>query len=234
MIKNKIIAHRGAFDNKTIVENTIDAFKKAIELKIPFELDIQLTKDNKIVVFHDFDLKRLSKKNIKVQETTYEELKKIDLLNTNSKIPLLKDVLALNHDQVYIDIEIKKTKRWKELVDLLMKELKPYLHYIVKSFDPRIVKYIKKNYSWVYTGLLIEYKYQNVLFEKLVKSKSILGYCHPDFLAISKYLLKNKKYMKKVQNIPLYIWTIKKEEEMIPDSSYIYICNNLLKENEIK
>ena len=50
-----IYAHRGLFDNKKIVENTISAFKKALLDNLNIELDIRVTKDNKIIVFHDFN-----------------------------------------------------------------------------------------------------------------------------------------------------------------------------------
>ena len=52
-----IYAHRGLFDNKKIVENTISAFKRALLDNFNIELDIRVTKDNKIVVFHDNNIK---------------------------------------------------------------------------------------------------------------------------------------------------------------------------------
>jgi len=225
---DKIIAHRGVFDNKDVVENTMQAFDLAIRKRIPFELDIQLTKDNQIVVYHDFNLARLSNSNKIIQESTYNELKEIKLLNTDSTIPLFKDILELNNDKVLIDIEIKKTKRIQETVDLLVELLKPYTNYMIKSFDPRIVKYVNKNYSWIKVGLLIENKYDNFLEEKLLKSKFIINYCKPDFVAISKKLLDNQKFMNKIKDIPILIWTIKDDKEIEYDSDYTYICNNLM------
>ena len=222
---SNIIAHRGVFDNESIIENTKEAFEEAIKRNIPFELDIQLTKDNQLVVFHDDTLNRLADKKINIQESTYDEIKNIPLLYSDSRIPLLKEVLELNHDQVTIDIEIKKTKRWKETIQLLMKELSPYLHYMIKSFDPRIVKYIKKHYSWAYTGLLIDHKEKTILEHLFSKSKLLLKYSNPDFVAISKKLLQNKKYMNKIQNYPKFIWTITKEDKIEKDSNYVYICN---------
>ena len=206
-INNKIIAHRGIFNNKTIVENTMEAFEKAIEKEIPFELDVQLTKDDKIVVFHDDDLKRLTNKRIVIQDTNYDELKDIKLLDTNAHIPLLKNVLKKNKDKVLIDIEIKNSKRWKTLVNKLMIELKPYVNYIIKSFNPRIVRYIKKNYSWVNVGLLVQDNYPSKIKKQFNQSKAIINYCNPDFIAISKKLVKTD-YMKKIKNKQVFIWTI--------------------------
>ena len=129
MLKSKLIAHRGVFDNETIVENTLESFKKALHYHYPIELDVQLTEDNQIVVFHDDTITRLTSKQGIVQEMNYSDLKKLPLLNTKSHIPLLKEVLELNQDEEYIDIEIKPTKRTYDTIFYLMKELNGYHKY---------------------------------------------------------------------------------------------------------
>ena len=83
-----IYTHRGLFDNKRIVENTINAFKKALIENLNIELDIRTTKDNKIIVFHDSNIERLTGINRLVKDMTYDELSKVNLLNTTDKIPL--------------------------------------------------------------------------------------------------------------------------------------------------
>ena len=88
------IAHRGLHDEK-IPENSMKAFSKAIKNNYVIELDIHLLKDNNVVVFHDDNLKRMTNKNINIKDMTYEEIKKINLKQTDEKIPLLKDVLKL-------------------------------------------------------------------------------------------------------------------------------------------
>ena len=228
---NKIIAHRGVFDNIDVVENTIEAFKLAIKKQIPFELDVQLTKDNQLVVFHDNSLRRLANNISIIQESNYNDIKNIKLLD-QSTIPLFKEVLELNNDKVTIDIEIKKTKRIKETVDQLVEELKPYTNYIIKSFDPRIVRYIHKNYSWITCGLLVESKYKRKWQKLLFKSSLPIKYCKPDFISISKLLLKDEKYMKKIKDIPIYIWTITNPDDIDLKKDYVYICNNLMDKNK--
>ena len=91
----KTIAHRGIHNNIDIPENSLLAFKKAKELNIPIELDIQITKDNRLIVFHDYSLNRMTNIDKKIKDCTYQELSRINLLKTNEKIPLLKDVLKL-------------------------------------------------------------------------------------------------------------------------------------------
>ena len=87
-----IVAHRGIHNNKEIPENSLAAFKQALKLNYPIELDVQLTKDNTLVVFHDYNLKRLTNKDLILQQATYDDLKKLSLLNTTEKIPNLKEV----------------------------------------------------------------------------------------------------------------------------------------------
>lgn len=226
--KNNIIAHRGLFDNNEIPENSIKAFKKALQKNISIELDIQPTKDNILVVFHDYNLKRMTGNNALLQDLTYEQLQRLYLLNTKEKIPTLKEVLQLIDNKVLLDIEIKNTKNIKKICNLLIKELTNYSNYTLKSFHPGIVHYLKKNYPNLKVGYLLGDKnvYQNKLYYLFLSNSIILYYCHPDFIAISKKLWKKKKYKKLQEKYPIYLWTIKRKEEFV-DSSLTYICENL-------
>ena len=223
---NKIIAHRGVFNNLNIPENSIKSFKKALRLGYPIELDVHLTKDNILVVFHDHNLLRMTGINKNIQDLTYDEIKNIKLLDTDEVIPKFSDVLDLINDKVLLDIEIKTTKRIKDTCDILMNELNNYKNYDLKSFNPKIVRYLKKNYPDTTVGYLIESKYDKRLYNLLLKNKYIIKYCNPDFLAINKKLLKNKKFKKIVEKYPTMLWTITSNKQ-ITSNKYIYICNNL-------
>ena len=82
---NKIIAHRGVFDNKSVPENSMLSFKNAIKYNYPIELDVQLTKDNKLVVFHDDNLLRMTGYDKLLQEANYSEISNLKLLNINEQ-----------------------------------------------------------------------------------------------------------------------------------------------------
>ena len=228
MKNNNLIAHRGLFDNIHTIENTVPAFQKCIDQNIPFELDVQLTLDQKIVVFHDDDLKRLGKKDIVIQEANYEDFKHIHLLDSNAHIPLLSEILKLNQDNVFIDIEIKNTKRIKETVFYLMKELENYHNYSLKSFNPRIIRYIKKHYPSIQCGLLIHSHYDSRFHNFLLKTPFVIPFSKADFLAIHKKLLHQKKYLKLSSKYPIQVWTIKDMNEIEKDKNYTYICNHIL------
>ncbi len=223
---NNIIAHRGVHDNKEIPENSLLAFKTALKYNYSIELDVQLTKDNILIVFHDYDLNRMTNKTDLIQNLTYKEIQEISLLNTTEKIPTLKEVLKLINSKVLLDIEIKNTKKIKETCEILVNELKEYNNFILKSFNPLIVKYLKKNFPQLEVGYLITDHYNNHLYDKLLTSSFIINYIKSDFLSINKRLLQNTKFMKKINHKKILIWTIINKEELI-NKDYLYICNNL-------
>lgn len=226
-INGNIIAHRGVHDNVKIPENSMKAFKKALDYNYPIELDLQLTKDNELVVFHDANLTRMTKKTDYIQDLELADIEKVTLLDTHEKIPKFRDVLKLVNEKVLLDIEIKNTNRIKETCDLLVKELANYKNFIIKSFNPKIVKYLKDNYKELEVGLLISDDNTNKLYDLILTSNFILKYCKPDFIAISKKLLEKKKFKELSKTIPTLVWTIKKESEIDSNSNLIYICNNL-------
>lgn len=154
-LKGIKIAHRGLFDNQKVPENSMKAFQKAIDKKIPIELDIQILKDDTLVVFHDDHLKRMTGYNKEITECTYEEINRLFLLSTNEKIPLFSDVLRQVSGKVLLDIECKTSPRYKTLLEKSVALLDTYNGpFLVKSFDPRIVYFFKKHRpSWI-RGLL--------------------------------------------------------------------------------
>ena len=101
------IAHRGLHNNDTIPENSLKAFQKCIDKNIPIELDVRVTKDKQIVVFHDDKLSRMTEIDGYVNNIDYADLLSARLLKTNEKIPLFSEVLELVNGKVPILIEVK-------------------------------------------------------------------------------------------------------------------------------
>ena len=224
-----IYAHRGLFNNKTIVENTIPAFKKALKDDLNIELDIRLTKDKKIVVFHDDSLKRLTGVDKLVKDLTYEELKTIKLLDTDDTIPLLEDVLKLVSGRSILLIEIKEmfsNSSLKELNKLLLDYNGKVL---LQSFNPLVIRRISLSSLGRYDiGILLTNNYKNIkkhiyelyIYNYLIKRK----YC--DFVSCPKELVLN---VKKKTNKELFIWTINTKDEFIKYKKY---SNNLICEEK--
>src|SRR3954466_4751370 len=102
------IAHRGlhaARDGRP--ENSLAAFAHACALGFPAEMDVRLTRDGEVVVFHDRALERLTGASGSVDERTAAELRGLRLLGTAEPVPLLRDVLALVAGRVPLLIELK-------------------------------------------------------------------------------------------------------------------------------
>lgn len=98
-----IVAHRGA--SGYALENSLDAFRKAVEMRADMiELDVFTLKDGKVVCFHDGDLKRLTGVAGKITDYTLEELNQLTLAD-GSRIPLLTD--AMMDKQIRLNVELK-------------------------------------------------------------------------------------------------------------------------------
>lgn len=105
-----VLGHRGARGVKT--ENTLEAFRYACQSGIRWvELDAMLTKDGKVVVFHDEELDRMAGNATgRLDERTYAELQNVVLKN-NQKIPTLAEVLdVLNEYGACVNVEIKPSR----------------------------------------------------------------------------------------------------------------------------
>lgn len=231
-MKNKLIAHRGLHDKDT-PENSMGAFKKALEKDIAVEFDVHLLKDNKIVVFHDDNLKRMTGIDKKINEFSYDEIKDIKLANSDEKIPLLEDVLKLVNGKVLLDIELKCDHEKYKLEDALIEVLKDYTGKIVlKSFDYKTVKYLKKKTSYK-VGLLIknlEGKNINKFDRYLLKSNLFLKYIKPDFIACDYRILDYKNIKSFRTKNPIFTWTIKDENilEQVKDKADYFLVENII------
>ena len=149
----KCIAHRGLFDREKIPENSMLAFEKAIEKGYAIELDVNMTKDGYIVVFHDNSLKRMTGIKNDIATMTLSEIKKLKLLGTENRIPTFEDVLLQVSGRVPLLIEVKINNRYKELMEKLINLLEKYNgNYSIQSFDPRIVYFLKKNAPQISRG----------------------------------------------------------------------------------
>jgi len=210
------IAHRGYYD-EYIPENSIEAFKRCIVRGISIELDVRLTKDKKVVVFHDSNLFRMTGVNKKIEKSTYAELKDIKLKKSKETIPLLEDVLKLINGKVFLLIELKNY-----IIGPLEKEvlkiLENYKNYAIQTFSLRSIYYLRKK-AKCEVGLLIFNNFKRK-FQKYIK----IDFIAHSLIGISK--LKTNK--------PLYIWKIKNEKDlekarMYSDKFIVYIKNFIRK-----
>ncbi|MDL2325246.1 glycerophosphodiester phosphodiesterase [Ruminococcaceae bacterium OttesenSCG-928-A16] len=149
-------AHRGLHTpNKKTPENSLAAFEAACLAGYGIELDIQLTKEGEVVVFHDDDLKRVCGVEGRVDSFLLEELQQMRLEGTSQTIPLFAEVLALVDKRVPLIVELKTGPRNTLLCQKALEILNGYEgDFCIESFDPRIVGWFKKNAKHILRGQL--------------------------------------------------------------------------------
>ena len=149
-------AHRGLHtQDQQIPENSIAAFKAAVDENYGIELDVQFSKDDRVVVFHDDDLKRVCGINALVKSKSQDDLSKLPLFDTDECIPLFTEVLDVVGDTPLI-VELKtagvnNSRLCEETLKILREQGKQWC---IESFDPRIVAWFRKNAPDVLRGQL--------------------------------------------------------------------------------
>lgn len=235
--KNWLYAHRGLHDlNAGIPENTIPAFRKAVEMKFGIELDVRLSKDEQVIVFHDDTLKRACGVDKEVSSFTYNVLKTLKLFNTDTHIPLLKEVLDLVSGKVPIIIELKTCHNTEKLCIAVSKLLDKYNGlYCIESFDPRIVRWFRVNRSKVVRGQLSASLYKsNISFPSAFAITNLLTnvIARPHFIAYDFHSRRNLSFLicRKLFNANTIAWTIRNEEELEEAKSLfdIFIFENFI------
>lgn len=149
-------AHRGLHEqDKSIPENSLPAFAAAAELGYGVELDVHITRDGELAVFHDGDLKRACGLEGIIEDLSWDELKGLKLFGTQFGMPLLSQVLETMGENCPVIIELKRGIRNTELCEKTYETMKKYSgKYCVESFDPRIVAWFRHNAPEVLRGQL--------------------------------------------------------------------------------
>ncbi len=152
----KNFAHRGLHTRDRLVpENSMAAFEAAAAAGYGVELDVQLSKDGQVVVFHDNNLKRVCGVDARVDEKTYEELHATSLCGTAETIPLFSEVLSCIRGRGPLIVELKTGKHNRELCIKTLRLLKDYKGDVcVESFNPRIVMWFRFHAPKIFRGQL--------------------------------------------------------------------------------
>ena len=148
VFEGKAYAHRGLFDNEgKIPENSLAAFRRARMHGFGVELDVQLTKDGQVVVFHDDTLTRMCGVDGKIGDFSYHELKRFRLLGTSERIPLFSEVLQeLGGMAVICEVKVAQGADYEALCKATAPFIDGYKGDIcMESFDPKAVAWFKKN-----------------------------------------------------------------------------------------
>ncbi len=156
-----LIGHRGL--REKYVENTREGFSGAeLEGIDGVELDVQLSRDGKIIVFHDYDSSRLLGVNGKIYDLKYEELSKMKIKGSDEPVPTLEDILDVTPNLILfielktIDDHFSEVNKGLEekVVNLLNKSGRKKFHII--SFSPKSLTRVKELDPKIRTGLLVD------------------------------------------------------------------------------
>lgn len=188
-LKNRNYAHRGLHDD-TRPENSMAAFRAALDHGYGIEFDLHLIKDGTLAVMHDASLKRTAGADVLITDLTAEELKNYRLNGTEETIPTFRDVLDLFAGKAPLIIELKVDgNNHKELVAAAVKAVEGYEGpYCMESFDPRCIYELRKHYPHIIRGQLTEdyFRVDSKLHPALkwaLKNQVLNFMTMPDFVA---------------------------------------------------
>ena len=214
-----LYAHRG-LHNVERAENSMSAFRAAVEAGYGMELDIRLSKDGKLVVFHDDTLNRVAGIDGKVIDFTAEELAEMSLNGTSDGVPLFEDVLKMVDGRAPILVEIKEDAGCYAVSDAAAEMLKDYKGpYIVESFNPLSLWNFGKKLPDVPRGILAESYYKSkerrTPLYYLLSWLLLNRWCKPCFIAYNK---RDKSafslnLLRCLFRVTTFAWTVKSEEE---------------------
>lgn len=214
-------AHRG-LHKEGIPENSMAAFRAALEKGYGIELDIHLLKDGNLAVIHDHPLLRTTGAEGNIEDLTTEDLQNYHLEGTNETIPTFRQVLELYDGKAPIIVELKAINgNHRALVDTAMEQLRNYKGvYCVESFDPRCVQYLKEHYPNVIRGQLTENfvagKGKLSLAIKVMLTLQLENFLlQPDFVAykFADRVNLGNFLVRKVWGVQGVTWTLKTPEE---------------------
>jgi len=217
-----LYAHRGLHDNSSDApENSLRAFRKAVDAGFGIELDVQMSRDHVPVVFHDDTLKRICGVEGKVHDYTYAQLQQFSLCGTDQRIPRFEDALRLVDGKTPLIVELKI-----EFLDLSVcveadRLLSAYKGlYCIESFNPLGVFWYRRHRKNVVRGqlsdaFLKEGEYRGPLYFFL-QYLLFNWFGKPDFVAYNqKYSgILSRKLCRSLYHNTAVAWTIKSQEEL--------------------
>ncbi len=214
-------AHRG-LHSKGVPENSMAAFRAALDRGYGIELDIHLMKDGSLAVIHDASLKRTAGADVKIEDLTAADLSRYPLEGTGETIPLLPQVLELYNGKAPLIIELKPEQgNYAQLSQAACKAMEGYKgSWCMESFDPRCVWWLRKNRPDIVRGQLA-YDYLKARAKlpwilKFLLTYSLLNFLtRPDFIAFEYKGRKNiGNYLtRRLWGVLGVSWTLRSREE---------------------
>lgn len=213
-------AHRGlhgpAPDGSIVPENSLTGAQLAIEAGMGIECDIQRSADDWPMLFHDWDLLRLTGQEGMTGGRRAVELRELRYLDSDEAPAPLVDLLALVDGQVPILIEIKSKRGYdvQTTCGLVAECLRDYSgKYAVMSFDPRVARWFRKNSPQTCAGLVMR-EDEHGYTQKAWQRRLALWIAKPDFLAYHIDALPSAWVASlRAEGLPVLTWTVNSPEK---------------------
>ncbi len=223
-------AHRGLHTpDRTVPENSPAAFQRARERGYGFELDVQLSADGRVVVFHDDTLDRVTEKAGRVDAFTWDELRRMSLCGTDQTIPLFSDVLKITEGGGPLIVELKNGPRNAELCRKTLDLLKDYKGtFCIESFNSFIVNWFHKNAPDVIRGQLsapyaeMKKGTGNSLVAFLLSRCFFTFLNKPDFIAYQIGKRPKKVLRMRKNGVMLFAWTPHEAPDPLENDGVIF------------
>lgn len=207
-------AHRG-LHGAGVPENSPAAFRAAIARGLGIECDVQRSRDGKAMVFHDWQLDRLTAESGEVSRLSAEQLGRIVLTGGLEPIPTLRQVLGEVAGRVPILIEIKSRRqdRIAALCLAVRRVLEGYAgRHAVMSFDPRVSRWYHRHSPHTVRGLVVSEGEDRALSGK-IRRRLALWHARPDFLAYDVRDLPSRfAAAQRARGLPVATWTVRSAE----------------------
>jgi len=213
-LRTACFAHRG-LHGRGLAENSLSAAKAAIARGFGIECDVQRASDGPAVVFHDWELDRLTGEHGPVGARTTAELGAIALTGSADTIPTLKGLLDEVAGRVPLLVEVKsrRDRRFGALCLAVRRVLEGYRGpHAIMSFDPRVCRWFAVNSPQTLRGLIISEENEKALPGRIKRHFS-LWHARPDFLSYDIRDLPGRfPAAQRRRGLPLVTWTISTSE----------------------
>ena len=205
-------SHRGgSIEND---ENTIEAFDKSISLGYKYlETDVQHTKDNKLVIFHDNNLKRICNLDLEISNIYFQELQNIKIFNKHS-VPLLSEVLNI-WPNIYFNIDPKTERAAYLLLDELKKQ-KDLSRFCVGSFNSESLNIMREGFKDEICTSMSQDEVINYFINRIIPVSKNNAPCVQIPMYFYGVKIVTKSLVEHVHDIgkKIHVWTINDENEM--------------------
>jgi glycerophosphoryl diester phosphodiesterase len=213
-IAGRTFAHRG-LHGPGVPENSPSAFAAAIARGLGIECDIQRSGDGQAMVFHDWDLDRLTGERGPVARRPAAELSRIVLSGSDDRIPTLRQLLDQVAGRVPLLIEVKsrRTMNVPALCLSVRRALEGYRgEHAVMSFDPRVSRWFARRSPHTVRGLVVTEENARDAMGR-IKLRLALWQARPDFLAYDIRDLPSRfAASQRARGLPLASWTVRSAE----------------------